>query len=1006
MMTQQPDSSPSQTPSPHSLSPASDEAPSTTSPPKLTIDMRRTIQSALLLGLSSLAAAVFKDEVGDIDFHYSLVGLPQVETTFFHRPRKEDKASLLYTLGDVGVVGAINPSSGELIWRQQISHGIANGGGHLRAPEGENWVTSAHGSKVQAWNALTGRNIWEMEFKGQVKDLEIMELTEASRKDVLALFDEDGVTVLRRLHGALGTVVWEFRETSKDVPVQVSTNLANIYVLSLHGSPGSYNLKVTSLDTATGARVDHWSVGNKGDIHGAEDVMFVGANSAAPIAAWASRGLSKLSVNVLGTKSKQDFTLPDGTDSIRIHAPHLIQSQPHFLVHIGTKAGHKAEVYHTDLKSGHVSKAYDLPQLSGPGAFSTSSDAANVYFTRITDDEIIIVSSESHGVLARWPYKPQDGQNAVHAVSEVIKKAGGKDFAIRSAAVTSGDDWVLIKNGQVDWTRHEGLSGAVAAVWTEIPEAEKLAEVLAEEAHANPVAAYIHRVNRHIADLQHLPAYLAHLPQRIIDGIFGADLAGHKEGLHRDTFGFSKIVVVATRRGRFYGLDTGHHGKVLWSRAVFHLPPGESLDIKGIVAKDTEGEVTVVGSNGERAIIQSTTGKILEVSQAGSFTKVATTAAIGDESNQWLLALGANGLPVPNMPVGSIPNDTVVLRDGNHGVKGVKFTAKSGKVIKDDIWQFQVGKGQKIVDIATPPSHDPISSIGRVLGDRKVAYKYFNPNTIVVAVMEEASNTLSVHLLDIVSGQVLATQVYNGVDGSKSPSCAMAENWYACTFFGEYTVDDGTNRVIKGFQVAVSDLYESPESNDRGPLGEATEFSSLNPVDTPTGVPLPWVVSQAYVFSQQLTTLSVTQTLQGITSRQLLAYLPDSNSILAVSKHIIDPRRPVDRDPTPAEIEAESLMRYTPQFEIDGRGIVSHELDVLGVQEIIATPAVIESTSLIFAYGIDVFGTRAAPSGVFDILGKGFNKVTLVGTVLALFVGVSFLAPMVSHPTLVMLYNC
>jgi hypothetical protein len=249
--------------------------------------------------------------------------------------------------------------------------------------------------------------------------------------------------------------------------------------------------------------------------------------------------------------------------------------------------------------------------------------------------------------------------------------------------------------------------------------------------------------------------------------------------------------------------------------------------------------------------------------------------------------------------------------------------------------------------------------------------------------------------LDIISGQVLASQLYNGVDGTKSPSCAMAENWYACTFFGDYTINDGSDRTIKGFQVAVSDLYESPESNDRGPLGDALEFSSLNPVDTPTGVPLPWVVSQAYVFSQQLTTLSVTQTLQGITSRQLLAFLPESNSILAVPRHIIDPRRPVDRDPTAEEIEAESLLKYAPQFEIDARGIVSHELDVIGVQDILSTPAVVESTSLLFAYGIDIYGTQAAPSGVFDILGKGFNKVTLVGTVLALFVGVLSLAPMV-----------
>lgn len=962
--------------------------------------MRRTLQSALVLGLSSLAAAVFKDEVGDIDFHYSLVGLPQQETTFFHRPRKEDKASLLYTLGDVGVVGAINPSNGNVVWRQQVSDGIAHGGGHLRAPEGENWVVSGHGSKVQAWDALSGRNIWDMQFNGQVKDVEIMEMTETSRKDVLALFDDDGVTVLRRLHGALGHVIWEFRETSKDVPVQVSTDIAHVYVLSLHGSPGSYNLKVTSLDTATGDRVDHWSVGSKGDIHGAEDVMFVGANSAAPIAAWTSRGLSKLSVNVLGTKTKQDMTLPDDTVSVRLHAPHLMQSLPHFLVHIATKTGHKAEVYHTNLKSGQVSKAYDLPHLAGRGAFSTSSEAANVYFTRITRDEVTVLSSESHGVLARWPLKPEDNDGyAIQAVSEVVQKAGGKEYAVRSAALTEGQDWVLIRNGKIDWTRHEGLSGAVAAVWADIPEVEKLAQVLAEEAHANPAAAFVHRVRRHLADLQHLPAYLARLPRRITDSIFGADLTGTKQALHRDVFGFNKIVVLATRRGRFYGLDTGHHGEVLWSKAVFRSQQGATpLSIKGMAVKDNEGLVSVVGSNGERAVIRALTGEVVEDGsrEAGpSSAKIVGTAVIRNESSKWLLALAPNGLPAPHVPVETLPEDTVVVRDGDQGVKGIKFSSEDGKTSRTEIWQLQVGKGERIIDIATPPDHNPIASIGRVLGDRKVSYKYLNPNTMVVAIVQEATSKLSVQLLDTVSGQVLASQTYHGVDATKSVSCTMAENWYACTFFGDYTVNDGTNRTIKGYQIVTSDLFESPESNDRGPLGDEETFSSLNPVDTPSGVPLPWVTSQAMVLSQPLQKMTTTQTLQGIASRQLLAYLPESHGILALPRQIIDPRRPVDREPTAAQVEAESLMKYSPQFEIDGRGIISHELDVVGVEDIITTPAVVESTSLLLAYGIDVFGTRATPSGLFDILGKGFNKVTLVGTVLALFAGVLFLAPVV-----------
>ncbi|OAQ89760.1 hypothetical protein VFPFJ_06174 [Purpureocillium lilacinum] len=965
--------------------------------------MRRTLQSALLLGLSTLAAAVFKDEVGDIDFHYSLLGLPRQDATFFHRPRRDEKASLLYTISDLGVVGAVNPSNGDLVWRQRIADDADDvaAPGFLRAPEGEHWVAAAQGSKVQAWGAASGRNIWQTQFKGEVKDLEILEITEASRKDVLALFDEDGVTVLRRLHGALGTVIWEFREHSKDVPLQVSNNIANVYVVSLHGSGSSYNLKVTSLDTATGSRVDHWSVGTKGDIHGPSDVMFVGANSAAPIVAWANSGLAKLSVNILGSKSKQDFHLPPDAASVQIHAPHLAQSQPHFLVHIQTKpdgAGeknNKAIVFHTNLKTGQSDIAYELPYFRGEGAFSVSSEGANVYFTQVGSEETLIVSSDSHAILARWPVKQDAKVHPVAAASEVVKKPGGTEFAVRSAVLTQSDDWTLIRNGEKDWTRVEGLSGAVAAAWAEIPEGEDLAKVLAEEAHTNPLSAYIHRVTRHIEDLQYLPGYLASIPGNVINSIAGGEIIGKKPGLHRDTFGFNKVLVVATRRGRFYGLDSGNRGKVVWTQEFFPRDASNPLEVRALTANGEEGLMIVYGAEGEHATFNSTTGAWRTlVGAAGDRDAISSVAVVDTESDKLLLPIGPDGLPAGDLPPGWDAGRTVVVRSGDV-LKGVKYGSEGGKVTKQDIWQLQVFVGQKIVEVASLPSHNPIASIGRVLGDRRVMYKYLNPNSLVVAVADEKANSLSVQLLDAVSGQVLASQLYDGADSAKAVSCAMAENWYACSFFGDYKLDDNTDRSIKGYQVVVSDLYESPDPNSRGPLGESANFSSLNPVDSPTGVPLPWVVSQAYVMSQPLSTLSVTQTRQGITTRELVAYLPESHSILGLSRHAIDPRRPVGREPTAAEMEAEALMKYAPAMEIDPRSILSHEYDVVGVRGIVAAPAQVESTSLLAAYGVDVYVTRVAPSGVFDILGQGFDKVTLVGTVLALLGGVMFVAPMV-----------
>ncbi|KAJ3499031.1 hypothetical protein NLG97_g661 [Lecanicillium saksenae] len=955
--------------------------------------MRRQFQSALLLGLSALAAAIFQDEVGHVDFHHSLVGIPQREATFYHRPKLGTKASLLYTLSDLGVVGAVNPVSGETVWRHQLSDNFTGSAGHLRAPADEEWVATAQGPRVQAWNGLTGRNVWQTEFKGEARDVEVIEVTTTSRKDVLALFEEDGTTVLRRLHGGLGTVMWEFRETTKDIPLQVSTDTASVYIVSLHGSHSSYSIKTTSVDPSTGKRVDQWTVGTKGDVSAPEDVMFVGGNTAAPIIAWKSD--DKLSIQILGTKTKHDVLLASDVEFIDIQAPYLKESQSHFLVHMASSSGNRAEVFSIDIKNAQIKKMHELPQLQGRGSFSTSCEGANVYFTRISDDEIQVLPSDSHEGVARWKIQLDGPVKAIHSVSEVIHKSG-TDYAVRAAILTEDHDWIQVRNGEKDWARHEGLSGSVAAVWAEIPEQENLAKVLAGEVDTNPITAYVNRVVRHIDDLQYLPGYLASIPGNILASIAGDEPTSSTGSLYADVFGFNKIVVLVTRRGRFYGLDTGNKGAVLWTKEVLPQAAGESLSVKGFTVTNDAGVVAMRGARGESVLIRATDGHLDEAKTADSATPViASTAVVDGESSAWLLALGPDGKPVDETLGGQLADQTFIIRGDGESLKGIKIVADGEKSKKQELWEIKAVDGQRVIDVATLSVHEPVASIGRVLGDRQVQYKYLNPNTAVVALVDDKTSVLSIKLIDTISGQVLAADTHEGVDATKLVSCTMSENWYACSFFGQYKLNDESGRSIKGYQIVVSDLYESSTPNDRGPLGDDEKFSSLAPIENPLGVALPFVVSQSWIMSQPLTKLAVTQTRQGIANRNIIAYLPESHSVVALPRIMLDPRRPVGRDPTANEIEAEGLPRYMPAIEIDSRNILSHDWSILGVDGFTTSPAVVESTSLLVAYGIDVYGTRVVPSGLFDILGKGFNKLTLVSTVLALTSGVLFVAPMV-----------
>jgi hypothetical protein len=63
-------------------------------------------------------------------------------------------------------------------------------------------------------------------------------------------------------------------------------------------------------------------------------------------------------------------------------------------------------------------------------------------------------------------------------------------------------------------------------------------------------------------------------------------------------------------------------------------------------------------------------------------------------------------------------------------------------------------------------------------------------------------------------------------------------------------------------------------------------------------------------------------------------------------------------------------------------------VQLLGISKIETSPSLLESTTIVFAYGLDLFSSRTMPSGTFDILSDSFNKAQLLLTMAALTVGI------------------
>ncbi|VDL69894.1 unnamed protein product [Nippostrongylus brasiliensis] len=117
----------------------------------------------------------------------------------------------------------------------------------------------------------------------------------------------------------------------------------------------------------------------------------------------------------------------------------------------------------------------------------------------------------------------------------------------------------------------------------------------------------------------------------------------------------------------------------------------------------------------------------------------------------------------------------------------------------------------------------------------------------------------------------------------------------------------------------------------------------------------PEILTQSYIYAQGIKAMAVSETEKGLTTRSLLIALP-LGGIHEVTRKLLDATRP---------LELTQEMREEMMIPASG----------------------LESTSLMLAYGTDVFFTRLHPSGTFDILKDDFDHVLISIVLFGLIAG-------------------
>ncbi|KIY63627.1 DUF1620-domain-containing protein [Cylindrobasidium torrendii FP15055 ss-10] len=973
--------------------------------------------NAALLALCGLVSALTEADVGVVDWHKQFVGVPlsasPATAPVFHRVGQKATRSVILTATEANVLAGLNPVNGSIDWR----HVFEEDDPILAFTKHGDVAVSLSGpggATLRVFDVLNGDLFIEKRLHrpdaGQpVKVTAPIIITE----DFEFITLTNGHTVTYVTRDAESKWTWTAEDQGSLVMyTQLVSTPAAFYVVALAKSYASYTLHVTALDRDTGAVLASSDfASNIYDEPGVDPVALVNKGTAR-IAWYESNGIKSFA---LSPKLDDKPTILKDVNYKQVMDVGLAASG--YLVALKTDS--TARVFRLE-ENGTFGRVWEFDgsasnSRNSPSKYAGGFDkAGQPYITRLyfslafkfASAEIYSpYLSNGKGLVTGYsfPFETQNhgiiDQIAIDAANPSEMRVIGRIFLTTSTGALQ-----LWQHDKLQWTREESLSTIALAEFVELPE-----KVVSLSHHADET--YVDRVLRHISDAQNLPRFLAYFARRFATGSYAsASSAVLQDGsLWRDTFGFKQIILAATRHGKLFALDSSS-GDIIWSKMLdlgwaaeiggAHAP--FKLFVTQTVNEGNPPEAVLVthrtSSNGITDTVVFNFNTLNGQDMGNQATRAApmlkgidiedkALGAFLEDRTRAVLTLDKN-LKIHRFPQAEATDK--LLKNASHTLH---FPVQTGNTLAgyriteqleaERIWAFTLTEYEQILEFI-PATRGPVASYGKVLGDRTTLYKYLNPRLFVL-LTQAATGTCGISLIDAVKG----AEVYRATVPANAGACdikaTFAENWLVYHHYDE----EFTTGQTKGYRLVSVEFYEGQGVDDKTSSSDMSAFDKdLTNLH---------YYEQTYVFPHGVTAMATTTTKFGITSKDLIVAL-ETDKIQAIPRRLLNPRRP-NRKLTTEEQE-EGLIPYDALLGIDPRRTLSHQQRVAQVALLKASPTLLESTSLVFAAGLDLFVTRVAPSRTFDVLNENFNKVQLVGIVAALGLAIVITRPIVRNKKL------
>ncbi|CAG8630833.1 14657_t:CDS:10 [Funneliformis caledonium] len=957
---------------------------------------------SLLVWHVEFVSSLYANQAGVIDWHHQYIGTPK--TSFFHK--FVSRGAYVLVASDRNVLASINVRSGNLDWRQVFDENE-----NILAFKGYESVAISvskrdHDYIVRSWESHSGFMLWE----NRIKDVGVMNSNPSIEDDdapgVEVVFAADNLGVLALLEGTTvvnlnftdGNQIWRSDITdSSTVLYKLVEFEQKVYGVGLKKSIRSYTIEVNTYNISNGI-LKTQSLSSK--IDHIKDMIVLGGTTQNGFIIWKEE--NNMRVNRLDTTVIEQAPLEalygtvipsfaNANGKLELHDLNL-ESRTEFLVQVPTNEGNTAAVFKVDPVSGRLLVLYDFEEKPENSVYSATFDKSErliISRSRITAEDVAkvdIIAPEPRLVLGS--YEMNYSLNSYGDLKKSVLDVDSKATGYRMLVISADGSMHFWKDHEVVWKSEESLAHTIEAEFLDLPErklwtqeVDELAEQPEEAETISPLARYIRRVRTHIEQLKDLPAYLIAYAQRFITGDYEVEpiqlARKSKISLHRDTFGFRKLLIFVTRT-KLIALDTNNKGQIVWSR-YFGNDIFEFNKIFVVRSSTVKYPPLVVAIGTQKDLKERIVTRLFRLNALTGENFIPTE---NKEHFPSELSIPIIIKRILKLPIEEPDERThiIALIDEELKARSLKGYHVENNVQPFDVtevWSFGFPEGESIAAIGHRPQHEKVASLGRVLGDRSVLYKYLNPHLIAVATLSTSTNptSLNVYLIDTVKGSILHHAIHENVGSSQPVRIAQIENLVVYHFWSE-------NFNEKGYVVVVYELYESETPDQR--------FES--PVFTSFAHERPYVSAQAYMFPYGVNAIGITTTKHGIATREFLFAL-DTNQVFGISKRILDPRRP--QRALTSEDKEEMLIPYDPAIPDNKKWVLSYHLSIAGIKNIITSPALLESTSLVLVYGLDLWFTREAPSKTFDVLSEDFSKGTLLITIFGLILGILITKPMV-----------